>query len=156
MKIGIFRGGCLTGPAHSSAKLHGFLAYLFKTAASGKTYQILGYKGKQVRDQIHSFDVVTAFHAFYDHPRCGEVYNLGGGKGNSASILECISRIEALTGKKMSTEYTDTNRIGDHICYYSDLAKMTQHFPGWKITRNLDSIFEEFSESLKMSQTPTI
>ncbi|MFZ4694664.1 MAG: NAD-dependent epimerase/dehydratase family protein [Verrucomicrobiia bacterium] len=144
MKVGVFRGGCLTGPAHSGAKLHGFLAWLFKTALSGGRYQIIGYKGKQVRDQIHSHDVAAAFHAFYETPRPGEVYNLGGGKENSASILECLARIEALTGRKVETEYTDVNRVGDHICYYSDLSRMRNHFPKWRLTRNLDAIFEEF------------
>ncbi|MCC7518296.1 MAG: NAD-dependent epimerase/dehydratase family protein [Verrucomicrobiae bacterium] len=144
MKVGVFRGGCLTGAAHSGAKLHGFLAWLFKTALSGGRYQILGYKGKQVRDQIHSHDVAAAFHAFYENPRAGEVYNLGGGKENSASILECLARIETMTGRRIETEYTDTNRVGDHICYYSDLTKMRRHFPGWRITRDLDAIFEDF------------
>ena len=144
MKVGVFRGGCLTGPAHSGAKLHGFLAWLFKTALSGGRYQIIGYKGKQVRDQIHSHDVAAAFHAFYENPRAGEVYNLGGGKENSASILECLARIEALTGRKVETEYTDVNRIGDHICYYSDLSRMRAHFPKWRLTRNLAAIFEDF------------
>ena len=144
MKVGVFRGGCLTGPAHSGAKLHGFLAWLFKTALAGERYQVIGYKGKQVRDQIHSHDVAAAFHAFYENPRPGEVSNLGGGKGNSASILECLARIEALTGRKVHTEYTDQNRVGDHICYYSDLSRMRAHFPNWRITRNLDAIFEDF------------
>ncbi len=147
MKVGIFRGGCLTGPSHSAAKLHGFLAYLFKIAASGERYTIFGYKGKQVRDQIHSYDVVTLFYAFYQNPHCGEVYNLGGGKGNSASILECISAVEKLTGKKINYDYTNENRIGDHICYYSDLTKIHRHFPQWRITRKLDNIFEELAQA---------
>ncbi len=145
MKVGVFRGGCLTGPAHSAARLHGFLAYLFKTAAADGVYQIIGYKGKQVRDQIHSHDVAAVFHAFYENPRPGAVYNLGGGKGNSASLLECIARVEALTGRKMRTEYTDTARLGDHICYYSDLSRLQRDFPRWRITRNLDAIFEELA-----------
>ncbi len=144
MKVGVFRGGCLTGPAHSGAKLHGFLAWLFKTALSGGRYQIIGYQGKQVRDQIHSHDVAAAFHAFYENPRPGEVYNLGGGRENSASILECLAKIEALTGRRIATEYTDVPRVGDHICYYSDLSRVKRHFPKWRLTRSLDAIFEEF------------
>ena len=148
MKVGIFRGGCLTGEHHSAVQLHGFLSYLFKVARSGETYSIFGYKGKQVRDQIHSADVIAAFEAFVSNPRPGEVYNLGGGRGNSASILECIAKIEALLGKKISTRYVDENRVGDHICYISDLTKMQTHFPNWRITVSLDQILE------KMAQAP--
>jgi CDP-paratose 2-epimerase len=148
MKVGIFRGGCLTGEHHSAVQLHGFLSYLFKVARSGETYSIFGYKGKQVRDQIHSADVIAAFETFVSNPRPGEVYNLGGGRGNSASILECIAKIEALLGKKISTRYVDENRMGDHICYISDLTKMQTHFPKWRITVSLDQILE------KMAQAP--
>lgn len=148
MKVGIFRGGCLTGEHHSAVQLHGFLSYLFKVARSGETYSIFGYKGKQVRDQIHSADVIAAFEEFTRNPRPGEVYNLGGGRGNSASILECIAKIEALLGKKIATRYVDENRVGDHICYISDLTKMQTHFPGWRITVSLDQILE------KMAQAP--
>ena len=148
MKVGIFRGGCLTGEHHSAVQLHGFLSYLFKVARSGETYSIFGYKGKQVRDQIHSADVIAAFEAFTRNPRPGEVYNLGGGRGNSASILECIAKIEALLGKKISTRYVDENRVGDHICYISDLTKMQKDFPQWRITVSLDQILE------KMAQAP--
>jgi CDP-paratose 2-epimerase len=144
MKTGIFRGGCLTGPAHSSAELHGFLAYLFKAAKTGTKYTIYGYKGKQVRDQIHSFDVVRAFDEFYRNPRIAEVYNLGGGKENSVSVLEAIDRIGDLLGKKVLHQYTDVNRVGDHICYYRDLRKLQKDYPNWSLTYSLDDIFEEF------------
>jgi CDP-paratose 2-epimerase len=145
MKTGVFRGGCLTGVRHSGAELHGFLAYFFKAAAEGRRYTIYGYKGKQVRDQIHSHDVVRAFEEFIAAPRPGEVYNLGGGKANSVSILECIDRVQHLLGRKLDHAYDERNRIGDHICYYSDLAKLQAHYPGWRITRSLDDIFEEFA-----------
>src|SRR3982750_2242773 len=121
MPVGIFRGGCLTGPSHSGVELHGFLSYLVKQIVTGGSYTIFGYKGKQVRDQIHSYDVVRAFEEFIKNPRPGEVYNLGGGRGNSASMMECIMMVEDMTGKKLNSTYTDQNRIGDHICYISDL-----------------------------------
>ncbi len=143
MSVGIFRGGCLTGPSHSGVELHGFLSYLVKVALSGKTYTIFGYKGKQVRDNIHSFDVVRAFEEFARNPRPGEVYNLGGGRGNSVSMLEAITRIEALTGRKISWTYSEQARKGDHICYISNLAKLKAHYPTWNLTRNLDSILQE-------------
>src|SRR4051812_40435744 len=128
MKTGVFRGGCLTGPAHSAVKLHGFLAYLVKVALKGETYTVIGYKGKQVRDQIHSHDVVRAFEAFYEAPRPGEVYNLGGGRPNAASILELIDRLEQIAGRKIPRRYEDKNRVGDHICYITDLGKLRAHF----------------------------
>jgi CDP-paratose 2-epimerase len=143
MKVGIFRGGCLTGPAHSGVELHGFLSYLVKVAISGGTYTIFGYKGKQVRDQIHSFDVIRAFEEFLQNPRPGEVYNIGGGRQNSASVLESITMIEKLTGAPVQWHYVEQNRIGDHICYISDLRKLQAHFPGWSITRNLSDICTE-------------
>jgi CDP-paratose 2-epimerase len=143
MGVGIFRGGCLTGPSHSGVELHGFLSYLLKVALSGKTYTIFGYKGKQVRDNIHSFDVVRAFEEFARNPRPGEVYNLGGGRANSVSMLEAISKIEALTGRKINCTYSEQARKGDHICYISNLAKLKSHYPGWSLTRGLDSILEE-------------
>jgi CDP-paratose 2-epimerase len=143
MGVGIFRGGCLTGPSHSGVELHGFLSYLLKVALSGKPYTVFGYKGKQVRDNIHSFDVVRAFEEFARNPRPGEVYNLGGGRANSVSLLEAISRIETLTGRKINWTYSDQARKGDHICYISNLAKLKSHYPGWSLTRSLDSILEE-------------
>jgi CDP-paratose 2-epimerase len=145
MKVVVFRGGCLTGEHHSGVALHGFLSYLFKVAQAGEPYSILGYKGKQVRDQIHSSDVLAAFAAFTENPRPGEVYNLGGGRENSASILECIQKIEALTGRKISWKYIDQPRVGDHICYISDLTKFESHYPKWKINCSLDQILERMS-----------
>lgn len=143
LKVGVFRGGCLTGPQHAGVELHGFLNYLVKVALTGGHYRIFGYKGKQVRDQIHSFDVVRALEEFAKNPRPGEVYNLGGGRENSASVLECIDAIEQLTGKKLSHEYVDENRKGDHICYISDLRKLKAHYPSWNITRSLPDILQE-------------
>jgi len=145
MKTGVFRGGCLTGPGHSGAELHGFLSYFFKAARSGAPYTIFGYKGKQVRDQIHSEDVIRLFDEFYRNPRCGAVYNLGGGKDNSVSILESIDRVEHLLHKKINFDYSDLNRIGDHICYYTDLSKLKKDFPQWSITHSLNDIFEELA-----------
>jgi CDP-paratose 2-epimerase len=143
MGVGIFRGGCLTGPSHSGVELHGFLSYLVKVALSGQSYTVFGYKGKQVRDNIHSFDVVRAFEEFARNPKPGEVYNLGGGRANSISMLEAIARIEALTGKKISWTYSGQARKGDHICYISNLAKLRGHYPAWNVTRDLESILEE-------------
>lgn len=145
MKVGVFRGGCLTGENHSAVQLHGFLSYLFKVARAGEGYTIIGYKGKQVRDQIHSADVISAFAEFAANPRPGEVYNLGGGRENSASILECIAKIESLLDCEIATRYVDQNRVGDHICYISDLTKFRSHFPQWRITRSLDQILERMA-----------
>ena len=145
MPVGIFRGGCLTGPSHSGVELHGFLSYLLKVALSGKPYTVFGYKGKQVRDNIHSFDVVRAFEEFARNPRPGAVYNLGGGRANSVSMLEAISQIEALTDRKINWTYSEQARKGDHICYISNLAKLKSHYPGWSLTRSLDSILEEMA-----------
>jgi CDP-paratose 2-epimerase len=138
-----FRGGCLTGPHHSGVELHGFLSYLVKVAVKGQTYKIFGYKGKQVRDQIHSQDVVSAMQAFIEAPRCGEVYNLGGGRQSNASLLECIDKIEARLGRAVETTYVDVSRVGDHICYISDLTKFKSHYPPWKLTRFVDDIIDE-------------
>ncbi len=143
VNVGIFRGGCLTGPSHSGVELHGFLSYLVKVAVNGGTYKVFGYKGKQVRDNIHSYDVIQAFEAFRRDPKPGEVYNLGGGRSNSISILEAFDLVEELTGRKVKWVYVDQNRIGDHICYISDLRKLQAHFPGWGITRTLQDIFQE-------------
>jgi CDP-paratose 2-epimerase len=143
MKVGVFRGGCLTGPSHSGVELHGFLSYLVKVAISGGTYSVFGYKGKQVRDNIHSYDVVRAIEEFATNPRCGEVYNLGGGRENSISMLEAIAKIEEMSGKKLNWKYIDQNRKGDHICYISDLSKFKSHYPNWKITIGLDEIFRQ-------------
>lgn len=143
MKTCCLRGGCLTGPNHSGVELHGFLSYLIKCNLAGRLYRVFGYKGKQVRDNIHSHDVVRFMHAFYEAPRCGEVYNIGGGRANSVSILEAFDRIADLSGKPMQWEYVDQNREGDHICYISNLAKMRAHYPGWDITKSLGNVFEE-------------
>ena len=137
------RGGCLTGPSHSGVELHGFLSYLVKINVTGGAYRVFGYKGKQVRDNIHSHDVARFAEQFIAAPRCAEVYNIGGGRGNSCSILEAFARVEKLTGKPMRWEYVDKAREGDHICYISNLAKMRCHYPRWDITKNLDTIFEE-------------
>jgi CDP-paratose 2-epimerase len=147
LKVGIFRGGCLTGPAHSGVELHGFISYLIQVALDGSTYNIFGYKGKQVRDQIHSYDVIRAFEEFYRNPRPGEVYNIGGGRENSASVLECIDLIEKLIDRRISWTYVEQNRIGDHICYISDLRKLRSHFPAWNITRSLTDICTEIISS---------
>jgi CDP-paratose 2-epimerase len=143
LKSCVLRGGCLTGPNHSGVELHGFLSYLIKVNVSGGLYRVFGYKGKQVRDNIHSHDVVRFMEAFYNNPRCGEVYNLGGGRNNSVSILEAFKLAEQLSGKPMNYEYVDKNREGDHICYISDLSKMKAHYPEWDITKSLDVTFEE-------------
>jgi CDP-paratose 2-epimerase len=145
MKTVCFRGGCLTGPAHSAAELHGFLAYVVKCCRANRTYRIYGYKGKQVRDNIHSYDVCRAIEAFYDKPRSGEVYNLGGGRANSISVLEAIEMAQSVTGSKLAVEYVDKARIGDHICYISNLGKFRAHYPEWNITRSLQDTFEEMA-----------
>ena len=157
LNVGVFRGGCLTGPAHSGVELHGFLSYLVKVALSGGAYTVFGYKGKQVRDNIHSYDVVRAIEEFAANPRPGEVYNIGGGRQNSVSMLEGISRIEQMAGKKLNWRYVEEARKGDHICYISDLRKFQSHYPNWKITRNLDRIFEEIvsAQSSHSAQAPT-
>lgn len=141
------RGGCLTGPNHSGVELHGFLSYLIKVNVTAGEYTIFGYKGKQVRDNIHSYDVARFIEAFFDAPRKGEVYNIGGGRDNSTSILEAFKRVEGITGKKMNYQYSDQNRAGDHICYISDLSKIKSHYPNWDITKDLQTTFEEIVES---------
>ncbi len=143
LRVGVFRGGCLTGPAHSGVELHGFLSYLVRAAMSGKPYRVFGYKGKQVRDNIHSYDVIQAFEAFRQNPRPGEVYNLGGGRQNSLSILEAFDLIEKLSGIRTNWTYSEDHRIGDHICYISDMSKFKAHFPGWRITRSITDIVRE-------------
>jgi CDP-paratose 2-epimerase len=143
------RGGCLTGPNHSGVELHGFLSYLVKCNLEQREYKVFGYKGKQVRDNIHSHDVTAFIYEFYQSPRVGEVYNLGGGKGNSCSILEAFSRVKSLTGKDQIYSYVDENRVGDHICYYSDLRKMKAQYPNWSISKSLDEILVEIVKSWK-------
>ena len=141
------RGGCLTGPHHSGVELHGFLSYLVRCNLEGRQYTVFGYKGKQVRDNIHSLDVARFMAAFIASPRPGEVYNLGGGKDNACSILEAFAITERYTGKKQQHAYTDQNRAGDHICYYSDLRKMRDHYPSWDITKSLPETIEEIVEA---------
>jgi len=149
MKTGVFRGGCLTGPNHSGAQLHGFLAYLMKCAISGTPYTIFGYNGKQVRDNIHSWDLVNMFWYFYQNPRPGEVYNAGGGRFSNCSMLEGISLCEEITGNKMNYSYSETNRIGDHIWYISDLTKFKSHYPGWDWQYDLTTTLTQMYENIK-------
>jgi CDP-paratose 2-epimerase len=141
------RGGCLTGPNHSGVELHGFLSYLIKCNVQGREYKVFGYKGKQVRDNIHSEDVARFMFEFWKAPRVAEVYNLGGGKANACSVLEAFAKAENATGRPMNWRYIDENRIGDHICYYSDLRKMQAHYPAWGITKSLDDIFREIAQN---------
>jgi CDP-paratose 2-epimerase len=147
MKTASFRGGCLTGPMHSGAKLHGFLAYLMKCTIIGEHYTIYGYKGKQVRDNIHSYDLVNAFYHFYQAPRSGEVYNIGGSRHSNCSMLEAIQICESLADKKISYDYTEDNRIGDHIWYISDVGKFQSHYPNWQYQYSLKDILVEMYEA---------
>lgn len=148
-KTAVFRGGCLTGPSHSGAELHGFLAYLIKCINSGKKYTIFGYKGKQVRDNIHSHDLVNAFYHFYQNPRSGEVYNIGGARNSNISMLEAIEKIEKLLGKKANYELSTENRIGDHIWYVSDVSKFQSHYPDWKFEYDIDAILKEMCAAVQ-------
>jgi CDP-paratose 2-epimerase len=143
------RGGCLTGPNHSGVELHGFLSYLVRCNLEGREYKIMGYKGKQVRDNIHSLDVARFIAAFVGAPRAGEVYNLGGGKANSVSIIEAFTIAESLTGKPQVFSLGEKNRIGDHICYYSDLRKIRNHFPSWNITQSLTDTMRQIVDACR-------
>jgi len=143
MNTACFRGGCLTGPTHSGAELHGFLAYLMKCAVSGNEYRIFGYQGKQVRDNIHSYDLVNAFYHFFQKPRVAEVYNMGGSRHSNCSMQEAITKCENLSGKKMNITYLNENRSGDHIWYISDVRKFQQHYPSWSYRYDIDDIFEQ-------------
>ena len=149
IRTGVFRGGCLTGPNHSGAQLHGFLAYLMKCAITGDHYTIFGYQGKQVRDNIHSWDLVNMFWHFYQDPKAGEVYNAGGGRFSNCSMLEGIKLCERITGKKMNYSYSNENRIGDHIWYISDLTKFKLHYPGWDWKFNLDTTLIQMYENIR-------
>jgi CDP-paratose 2-epimerase len=144
------RGGCLTGPNHTGVELHGFLSYLIKCNLEGKEYKVFGYKGKQVRDNIHSYDVVTFMENFIANPRSAEVYNIGGGKENSCSILEAFSITESFTGRPQKYMYDEANRIGDHICYYSDLRKMKKHYPNWSVSKSLTNTIKEIVEAWEL------
>jgi CDP-paratose 2-epimerase len=143
LKTGVFRGGCLTGPSHSGAKLHGFLSYLMRCCITGAPYVICGYKGKQVRDNIHAHDLINAFYQFYLNPRCGEVYNIGGGRDSNISMIEAIRRCEELSGQKMNVTYDPTNRIGDHMWWVTDFTKFRNHYPDWGLTFTIDGILAE-------------
>ncbi|MDR2470415.1 MAG: NAD-dependent epimerase/dehydratase family protein [Tannerella sp.] len=149
MNVGVFRGGCLTGPMHSGTKLHGFLSYLMKCAVTGEEYTIYGYRGKQVRDNIHSSDLIQMFRHFYRNPRKGEVYNAGGGRFSNCSMQEAIALCEEISGKKMKIVYSDVNRIGDHIWYISDLSKFRSHYPEWHWKYDLQTTAAEIFESMK-------
>jgi CDP-paratose 2-epimerase len=148
------RGGCLTGPNHSGVELHGFLSYLVKCNLEEREYSVFGYKGKQVRDNIHSEDVAGFMHEFFGQPRCGEVYNIGGGKENSCSILEAFALVEEHGGRKQKFSYKDQARVGDHICYYSDLRKMKAHYPRWTLAHSLPQIVAEMVEAWQRRLRP--
>jgi CDP-paratose 2-epimerase len=147
LKTGVFRGGCLTGPSHAGAELHGFLSYLIKCFVNDKPYTIFGYKGKQVRDNIHSHDLVSAFHSFYLNPRPGEVYNIGGSRHSNISMLEAINKISNILGKPLNYTISDDNRIGDHMWYISDVSKFKSHYPDWNYKYDIDMIINEMISS---------
>lgn len=149
MKTACFRGGCLTGPSHSGTQLHGFLSYLMKCAITGTEYTIFGYKGKQVRDNIHSFDFVRAINCFFKNPKCAEVYNMGGGRKSNCSMMEAIEICEEITGNSMNIVISDKSRIGDHIWWISDTSKFSSHYPDWDITYNVKNILIEIFENNK-------
>ncbi len=146
MRTACFRGGCLTGPHHAGAQLHGFLSYLMKCTLTGVPYTVFGYKGKQVRDNIHSADLVRAFDAFYRRPRCGEVYNIGGGRFSNCSMLEAIDIAQEIAGRTLAWTYADDNRIGDHMWWISDLGRFRSHFPEWSPTYDIPAILSEIAE----------
>jgi len=147
MKTGVFRAGCLTGPAHSAVELHGFLAYLVKCAVTGRPYTIYGYKGKQVRDSIHSWDLVNAFWYFYQHPRPGEVYNIGGSRHSNCSVIEAMHRIEEMSRRRLRYSITDQARSGDHIWWISDVRKFMGHYPQWGFKYRLDDMLEQMIDA---------
>ncbi len=149
LKTAVFRGGCLTGPAHSGAELHGFLAYVAKCGVSGRKYTIFGYKGKQVRDNIHAHDLVEAFWHFYENPRMGEAYNMGGSRHSNCSVLEAIQMVQDLTGKEYHYELSDKSRIGDHIWWISDIRKFKSHYPDWSYRYDMQRIIDEIVEATK-------
>jgi CDP-paratose 2-epimerase len=147
MKTACFRGGCLTGPSHSGAELHGFLSYLMRCACSCREYNIFGYKGKQVRDNIHSADLIAAFGAFFKNPRSAEVYNIGGGRHSNCSMLEAIRMSEEITGNEFRSTYVEDNRSGDHIWYISDLARFKEHYPDWELQYDVRGILQEIYDN---------
>lgn len=148
IKTVCFRGGCLTGPGHSGAPLHGFLAYLVQCAVTGKPYSVLGYKGKQVRDNIHSYDLITAFWYFFQQPRSAEIYNIGGSRFANCSILEAIKITEGITGRPMNLSFSEYNRIGDHIWWISDIRKFQKHYPEWRLTKDLHTTIAEINDAI--------
>jgi CDP-paratose 2-epimerase len=147
MKTACFRGGCLTGPGHSGTQLHGFLAYLMKCAVTGTPYTVFGYKGKQVRDNIHSADLIRAFAEFFRAPRSGAVYNIGGSRHSNCSMLEAITMCEQITGREMSWTYAEANRSGDHIWWVSDVGKFARDYPGWNLEYSVNDILVEIYEA---------
>ncbi len=153
MKTCVLRGGCLTGPGHAGVELHGFLSYLVRAVVNGLKYRIFGYQGKQVRDNLHSYDVARAIEQVILHPRAGEFYNLGGGRANSISIIEAIRKIKKIAGKKLDCEYVGWERSGDHVCYISDMSKFRSHYPDWKVTKSLDEIIEEIFRQWELSSS---
>ncbi len=153
LKTACFRGGCLTGPGHSGAQLHGFLSYLVKCVLEGRPYQVLGYKGKQVRDNLHCFDLVNMFWHFCQNPRPGEVYNAGGGRHSNCSMLEAIALAEELTGRRLNHTYVDANRVGDHIWWISDVRKFRGHFPDWSYSHDMRSILTEIIAGFRRRQS---
>jgi len=148
LKTASFRGGCLTGPYHSGTRLHGFLAYLVRCIFTGETYIINGYKGKQVRDNIHSYDLINAFYCFYKNPKLGEAYNIGGSRHSNISIIEAVKKIERITEKKLKSQYSEASRIGDHIWYISDVSKFKKHYPDWNFTYDIDKTLEEMCQQI--------
>lgn len=156
MKTGVFRCGCLTGSRHAAAELHGYLAYLMKCAILGREYQIFGYGGKQVRDNIHSYDLVNGFFHFYKNPRCGEVYNMGGSRFSHCSMMESIQLCEKIVGRKMKTVYNEKNRIGDHLWWVSDVSKFSSHYSGWALTKNVEGILGEICACNKERWTASL
>ena len=152
MKTGVFRGGCLTGPSHSGTELHGFLSYLVKCAVSGTPYTIYGYKGKQVRDNIHSKDLINAFGCFINKPRSGEVYNMGGSRHSNISMMEAIRKVQELAGKKLQYTLSDVSRSGDHIWYISDVRKFQAHYPEWHYEYDIDRILAEMVEACRLAK----
>lgn len=149
LRSACFRGGCLTGPAHAGTELHGFLAYLMKCTMDGQPYRVFGYKGKQVRDNIHSFDLVEAFWHFFKAPRVAEVYNIGGSRHSNCSMLEAIDLCEQISGRKLNWSYVEDNRIGDHIWWISDVRKFQNHYPAWKYRYNLQGILDEIHNACR-------
>lgn len=147
MNVGVFRGGCLTGPKHSGTQLHGFLSYLMKCAITGDKYTVFGYKGKQVRDNIHSWDLVNMFWHFHQAPKQGEVYNAGGGRFSNCSMAEAIQLCEKITGKPMNYQYSETNRVGDHIWWISDTSKFEAHYPAWRLNYNIEDILTQIHQA---------